>query len=99
MESQHTKFSNCSFDGQVEDDLINKIKQKERELLDLYQHVVIRIQDQKSSLAVHAAHSVSGLDEYNKYMRNELERWAAIGKTDIQTGIMALIRAATPPEN
>ena len=37
--------------------------------------------------------------EYNRFMAAEPMRWAAIGKTDIQTGIMALVRAVAQPTN
>ena len=36
--------------------------------------------------------------EYRRFEAAEPQRWAAIGKTDIQTGIMALVRAVAQPE-
>lgn len=35
--------------------------------------------------------------EYRRFQAAEPHRWAAIGKTDIQTGIMALVRAVAQP--
>lgn len=35
--------------------------------------------------------------EFRRFMSAEPLRWAAIGKTDIQTGIMALVRAVAQP--
>lgn len=35
--------------------------------------------------------------EYRRFEAAEPLRWAAIGKTDIQTGIMALVRAVAQP--
>lgn len=35
--------------------------------------------------------------EYRRFESAEPLRWAAIGKTDIQTGIMALVRAVAQP--
>lgn len=35
--------------------------------------------------------------EYRRFVAAEPQRWAAIGKTDIQTGIMALVRAVAQP--
>lgn len=35
--------------------------------------------------------------EYRRFTAAEPLRWAAIGKTDIQTGIMALVRAVAQP--
>lgn len=37
--------------------------------------------------------------EYRRFEEAEPLRWAAIGKTDIQTGIMALVRAVAQPAN
>jgi hypothetical protein len=35
--------------------------------------------------------------EFRRFVAAEPMRWAAIGKTDIQTGIMALVRAVAQP--
>lgn len=35
--------------------------------------------------------------EYRRFAAAEPQRWAAIGKTDIQTGIMAMVRAVAQP--
>jgi hypothetical protein len=35
--------------------------------------------------------------EFRRFQAAEPQRWAAIGKTDIQTGIMALVRAVAQP--
>lgn len=35
--------------------------------------------------------------EFRRFQDAEPRRWAAIGKTDIQTGIMALVRAVAQP--
>lgn len=37
--------------------------------------------------------------EYRRFEAAEPLRWAAIAKTDIQTGIMALVRAVAQPTN
>lgn len=36
--------------------------------------------------------------EFRRFMAAEPQRWAAIGKTDIQTGIMALVRSVAQPD-
>ena len=36
--------------------------------------------------------------EYRRFMAAEPLRWASIAKTDIQTGVMALVRAVAQPE-
>ncbi|WAR42925.1 Acb2/Tad1 domain-containing protein [Methylomonas rapida] len=35
--------------------------------------------------------------EFRRFIAAEPQRWSAIGKTDIQTGIMALVRAIAQP--
>lgn len=35
--------------------------------------------------------------EYRRFLSAEPLRWASIGKTDIQTGVMALVRAVAQP--
>lgn len=35
--------------------------------------------------------------EFRRFAAAEPQRWASIGKTDIQTGIMALVRAVAQP--
>lgn len=35
--------------------------------------------------------------EFNRFHAAEPFRWAAIGKTEIQTGIMAMVRAVAQP--
>ena len=37
--------------------------------------------------------------EFRRFAAAEPLRWASIGKTDIQTGIMALVRAVAQPES
>lgn len=37
-------------------------------------------------------------EEYSRFLKAEPARWAAIAKTDIQTGVMALVRAIAQPE-
>lgn len=36
--------------------------------------------------------------EYRRFIEAEPHKWAAIGKTDIETGIMALVRSVAQPQ-
>lgn len=36
--------------------------------------------------------------EFRRFQAAEPARWASIGKTDVQTGVMALVRAVAQPE-
>lgn len=101
MENQHRKISGYRDLNEYEIDLMNRIKAKGSELLDLqievYQNAV-RMQ-QAASLACDqpdATDEVEG-NELRRILAAEPQRWAAIGKTDIQTGVMALVRAVAQP--
>ncbi|MFZ1872309.1 MAG: hypothetical protein WAU54_05910 [Chania sp.] len=110
MENQHRKIKGYRELSQEEIDLMNRIKAKGAELLALQAELAGRLRtdyDVKLAAACDAQHG-TGFDvyqgasdeaqEYRRYMSAEPQRWAAIGKTDIQTGIMALVRAVAQPE-
>ena len=103
MENQHRKITGYRELSQAEIDLMNRIKAKGAELLELQAELVCLLgrKNDDNSKAVRLADS----DELRKSAQAELYRfgaaepfrWAAIGKTDIQTGIMALVRAVAQP--
>lgn len=99
MDNQHRKISGYRELSQVEIDLMNAIKAKGAELLDLQQQVVVHLASQRQERldAVALAAGNDPATELDRYVAAEPERWAAIGKTDIQTGIMALVRAVAQP--
>ena len=96
MDNQHRKISGYRELSQEEIDLMNRIKAKGAELLALHDELHKTLQDRKESLKLSVKMERDGvyhntgasyrLDEFNKA---EPLRWSAIGKTDIQTGIMA----------
>uniref|UniRef100_A0A6M3J620 Acb2/Tad1 hairpin domain-containing protein n=1 Tax=viral metagenome TaxID=1070528 RepID=A0A6M3J620_9ZZZZ len=90
MENQHRKIKNYRELTQAEIDLMNRIKQKGDELLELRNEVLTHLNQQKQ-----AALGVDG--ELARLLDAEPNRWANIGKTDIQTGVMALVRAVAQP--
>lgn len=98
MDNQHRKIKGYRELSQAEIDLMNRIKAKGNELLELHYELdqMLRTQANDKSLDV----AGNGLDnaEFERFMAAEPLRWAAIGKTDIQTGIMALVRAVAQPE-
>lgn len=47
--------------------------------------------------AANALENTSDHAEYERFCSAEPLRWASIGKTDIQTGLMALVRAVAQP--
>ena len=93
MENQHRKIKGYRELSQAEVDLMNRIKEKGAELLALQSELVASLSDYQTYLTV----SVGDDGEVQRFEAAEPFRWAAIGKTDIQTGIMALVRAVAQP--
>ncbi|WP_176154478.1 DUF7681 family protein [Burkholderia vietnamiensis] len=107
MENQHRQIKGNRDLSQAEIDLMNQIKQKGAELLQLQSQLVGYLstaEETKRHAAMestrHRPWQQGGSDEcreYRRFTEAEPQRWAAIGKTDIQTGIMALVRAVAQP--
>lgn len=103
MENQHRKIAGYRELSQAEIDLMNRIKAKGAELLQLQAELVDLLRDQESEKlsAVESAPTINAENdaetELSRFRGAEPMRWAAIGKTDIQTGIMALVRAVAQP--
>ena len=91
MDNPHRKISGYRELSQQEIDLMNRIKAKGAELLELQEELSKLIGQQA------ADKSMGDRDEYLRFSAAEPGRWAAIGKTDIQTGVMALVRAVAQP--
>ncbi|WP_413724674.1 hypothetical protein [Sodalis sp. RH16] len=109
MENQHRKISGYRDLSPEEIDLMNRIKAKGVELLALQAELAGRLRTDheiKLAAACDAQHG-TGFDvyqgasdeaqEFRRFIAAEPQRWAAIGKNDIQTGIMALVRAVAQP--
>ena len=94
MENQHRKISGYRELSQEEIDLMNRIKAKGAELLELQAELATMLNHQHVKKA---AAEERDPDELARFRAAEPQRWAAIGKTDIQTGIMALVRAVAQP--
>jgi len=90
MENQHRYIKGYRELTQVEIDLMNRIKEKQREMLALHEEVILYLQNQ----------GVNATPETTEHLlRTTPLRWAAIAKTDIQTGTMALVRAVAQPSD
>ena len=96
MENQHRKINGYRELSQEEIDLMNRIKAKGAEMLELQAELVAHIKTRRQACH-HARLAVLDQGELDRMDAAEPERWAAIGKTDIQTGIMALVRAVAQP--
>ncbi len=102
MENQHRKISGYRELIPEEIDLMNRIKAKGAELLQLQAELVGRLSTDTEVKRADAnragpSHATSESLEWKRFRAAEPQRWAAIGKTDIQTGIMALVRAVAQP--
>lgn len=97
MENQHRKIKGYRELSQQEIDLMNRIKAKGAELLELQAELVEALRMQGQDKAADAAENTDCHAELERFHAAEPFRWAAIGKTDIQTGIMALVRAVAQP--
>lgn len=102
MENQHRKIAGYRELSQEEIDLMNRIKSKGAELLALQAELLGRLStDQEVKRAAAETADVLGPEsdvaELLRFNAAEPLRWASIGKTDIQTGVMALVRAIAQP--
>lgn len=86
MENQHRKISGYRELSQEEIDLMNRIKAKGQELLDL-----------QAELQTYIDGLFIDSDDMQRFDDAEPHKWVRIGKNDIQTGIMALVRAVAQP--
>lgn len=115
MENQHRHIKGYRELSAEEIDLMNRIKEKGRELLDLQSQLEGYLDTAREVKASAARISMIGKEfngvpytehtggsdecrEFRRFCAAEPERWAKIGKTDIQTGLMALVRAVAQPE-
>jgi hypothetical protein len=116
VENQHRSISGYRDLTAEEIDLINRIKSKGAELLELQSELAKNIRDRTTFLievvtshqavldgpatlsaeqrAEHTECRDDAQEELNVIYAAEPARWASIAKTDIQTGVMALVRAA-----
>lgn len=95
MENQHRKIKGYRELSQEEIDLMNDIKAKGAELMALQAELVLMLAMQKDVKST--TENAEETEEFLRFQAAEPLRWAAIGKTDIQTGIMALVRAVAQP--
>lgn len=105
MENQHRRIAGYRELSSEEIDLMNRIKIKGAELLRLQMELGIRIATdgaRKAEAADRSKRMAEDLSsdeclEFQRWSAAEPARWAAIAKTDIEKGIMALVRAVAQP--
>lgn len=107
MENQHRVIKGYRELSQEEIDLMSRIKEVGAMLLQLQAVLAGRLSTDHET-KIHLAKASTTYSpweqgasdecvELRRFKAAEPLRWAAIGKTDIQTGIMALVRAVAQP--
>lgn len=101
MDNQHRQIKGYRDLSKYEVDLMNRIKAAGAELL-LLQDEVVQVLRNDEAAKSNATRISSNdypkcLAELQRFLAAEPFRWAAIAKTDIQTGVMALVRAVAQP--
>lgn len=104
MDNQHKQIKGYRDLTQAEIDLMNRIKTAGAELLKLQDEVISlnMLTEEKlvrdSLMVKQGTHHDDGqLQAHDDFILAQPHRWASIAKTDIQTGLMALIRAVARP--
>ena len=105
MDNQHKHIKGYRDLTAEEIDLMNRIKAKGEELKALHAEVAARLStdlEVKSAAAIaskRAPEDEASAEcvELRRFQSAEPLRWAAIAKTDLQTGLMALVRAVAQP--
>jgi hypothetical protein len=106
MDNQHRKIKGYRELSQEEIGLMNRIKVKCAELMELHAEVAVRLGTDAEVKRLAVEQSQLGPSdfaspeyvEWARFQKGEPFRWLAIGKTDIETGIMALVRAVAQPD-
>ena len=105
MENQHRKIKGYRELTHDEIELMNQFKEKGKELLQLHERLSgLLATDAEVKLAAAVSSQLAPNDfgsdewvEWERFKKAEPMRWAEIGRKDIQTGIMALVRAVAQP--
>lgn len=100
MKDQHKLIKGYRELSQNEIDLMNRIKAKGGELLALQAELAGKLREQAVQKMDEVDNGLPGAkEELQRFSDAEPMHWVSIGKTDIQTGIMALVRAVAQPEH
>lgn len=94
MENQHRLIKSYRDLNAEEIALINEIKSKEQELLDLIQKVNAHLTTQTKKYR-----EAKDNEAIHRFNVTEPYRWSAISKTDFERGFMALVRSVAQPYN
>ncbi len=97
MENQHQKIKGYRDLSQEEIDLMNEIKAIGPQVQAVIEKVQNHIATQRYNCKCDAGQQVHDLDEWERLEVATPERFAAMAKTDFQTGLMCLVRSVAQP--
>lgn len=100
MENQHRHIKGYRVLSAHEIALMNRIKEHEAVTLLLVREVQSHVANTAPSgipISPDGVVDECAAQEYERFHNAEPGRWAAIAKTDFQTGFMALVRAVAQP--
>lgn len=97
MENQHQKIKGYRELSQEEIDLMNEIKVIGSQVQAVIEKVQNHISTQRYNCKCDAGQQVHDLDEWDRLESATPERFAAMAKTEFQTGLMYLVRAVAQP--
>lgn len=106
MENQHKKIKGYRSLNQEEIDLMNRIKSKGAELLELQLELSMKLEREKDTkrLAFQNAllergEAAEDSDEWWRFQTARPCYWVESGRNQIELGVMCLVRAVAQPEN
>lgn len=99
MDNQHQQIKGYRDLNATEISLMNEVKAHGAQLDDLIERIKQYHRQQKLAASGATASSMTDRDELQRLARTEPERWLAMGRTDLQTGIMKLVRSVAQPES
>lgn len=88
MDNQHRRISGYRELTQEEIDLMNEAKALEAQVLAFHEKVM-------ATLAIQYKRDI---EDAHRQQEAQALRWAAIARTDVETGFMALVRSIAQPQ-
>ena len=97
MENQHQKIKGYRDLSQAEIDLMNEIKAIGPQVQAVIEKVQKHISTQRYNCKCDAGQALVNGEEWGRLEAATPERFAAMAKTDFQTGLMYLVRSVAQP--
>lgn len=97
MDNQHRKINTYRELTQDEVDLMNEIKALGPQIQAIIEKVQRHVSTQRYNCKCDAGQQVHNVDEWDRLEAATPERFAAMAKTEFQTGLMYLVRAVAQP--